>query len=404
MSEHELDAATALARLSQSIVPISGLEQCPTGATLRRVLGADVMATLDLPPFDNAAMDGYAVRSIDCTVPSTLRVSGRALAGHPFAGQVLPGEAVRIMTGAALPEGADAVVAQEDVQVHDDHVDIVSGPLAGTHVRPRGQHLQSGALVLARGRRLREYDLGLAAAAGSAQLTLVRRLRVGVVSTGDELHDAPHGRGPGGQFDGNRPMLLAALASAGYQAIDLGIVADHADALAGTLNAASERQLDAVVSSGGVAQGDADIVRRFPGLEFIPLAIRPGRGIAFGRLTSGGHNLWLFGLPGNSVAAYVMFRIVVAPLLAMLAGTTLETPLSLQLPLAVDARTRAGHVDWRRGRFVHRYGGLAVEPMAQQGSFMLRTLSEADVLIAIGPQAEVHAGEQVDVIPLTAFA
>jgi molybdopterin molybdotransferase len=225
-----------------------------------------------------------------------------------------------------------------------------------------------------------------------------------VVSTGDELHDAPQDRGPGGQYDGNRPMLLASLASAGYQAIDLGIVADHADALAETLNAAAQMQLDAVVSSGGVAQGDADIVRRFPGLEFIPLAIRPGRGIAFGRLTSGGHSLWLFGLPGNSVAAYVMFRIVVAPLLAMLAGTTLETPLSLQLPLAVDASTRAGHVDWRRGRFVHRYGGLAVEPMAQQGSFMLRTLSEADVLIAIGPQAEVHAGEQVDVIPLTAFA
>lgn len=404
MSGQELDAATALARLSQSIVPISGLEQCPTGTALHRVLGADVMALLDLPPFDNAAMDGFAVRSSDCAMPSTLRVAGRALAGHPFAGRVVQGEAVRIMTGAALPDGADAVVAQEDAQVHGDHVDIVSGTPAGNHVRPRGQHLQDGALVLARGRRLRDYDLGLAAAAGAAELTLVRRLRVGVVSTGDELHDAPHRPGPGGQYDGNRPMLLAALASAGYQAIDLGIVADHADALTSALNAAANEKLDAVVSSGGVAQGDADIVRRFPGLDFVPLAIRPGRGVAFGRLTSGGHGLWLFGLPGNSVAAYVVFRIVVAPLLALLAGTTLETPLSLQLPLAVDARTRPGHVDWRRGRFVRRYGGLSVEPMVQQGSFMLRTLSEADVLIAIGPQAEILAGEPVDVIPLTALA
>ena len=126
MSGPELDAATARARLSQSIVPISELEQCPTGAALRRVLGMDVMATLDLPPFDNAAMDGYAVRSIDCTGPSTLRVAGRALAGHPFEGQVLPAEAVRIMTGAAMPAGADAVVAQENVQVRGDQVDILS--------------------------------------------------------------------------------------------------------------------------------------------------------------------------------------------------------------------------------------------------------------------------------------
>jgi molybdopterin molybdotransferase len=404
MSEPELDAAAARARLSQSIVPISELEQCPTGSALRRVLGADVLATLDLPPFDNAAMDGYAVRSIDCTGPSSLRVAGRALAGHPSAVQVKSGEAVRIMTGAALPVGADAVVAQEDVQVRGDRVDILCGVPAATHVRPRGQHLHSGALVLARGRRLRDYDLGLAAAAGSAELTLMRKLRVGVLSTGDELHDAPSGRGPGGQYDGNRPMLLAALESAGYRAIDLGIVADHADALAEALSGAAQKQVDIVVSSGGVAQGDADIVRRFPGLEFVPLAIRPGRGVAFGRLTVGGRSLFLFGLPGNSVAAYVMYQIIVAPMLALLAGTELEPPLALQLPLAVDASTRPGRIDWRRGRFVHRYGGLAVEPMAQQASFMLRTLSEADVLIAIGPQAEAQAGDPVEVIPLAALA
>ena len=404
MSGAELDAATALARLSQSIDPISELEQCPTGAALRRVLGADVMATLDLPPFDNAAMDGYAVRSIDCTGASTLRVAGRALAGHPFTGQVHPGEAVRIMTGAALPAGADAVVAQENVQVRGDQVEILSGVPPATHVRPRGQHLQDGALVLARGRRLRDYDLGLAAAAGSAELTVVRRLRVGVLSTGDELHDAPHGRGPGGQYDGNRPMLLAALESAGYQAIDLGIVADQADALSEALDGAARKHLDAVVSSGGVAQGDADIVRRFPGLEFVPLAIRPGRGVAFGRLTAGGRSLWMFGLPGNSIAAYVMYQIVIAPVLSLLSGTALQAPLSLQLPLAIDVHTRAGRVDWRRGRFVHRYGGLAVEPMAQQASFMLRTLSEADVLISVGPQAEAQAGDPVDVIPLAALA
>jgi molybdopterin molybdotransferase len=284
-----------------------------------------------------------------------------------------------------------------------ERVVLADVPEVGLNIRPRGEQLSAGAIALPRGRRLRAYDLGLAAVAGAAELQVLRALRTGVLSTGDELFDPPQPVPAAGQYDGNRPMLLAALARSGYQVHDLGIVADRDDALAGAFEEAARLDLNVVVSSGGVAQGDADIVRRFPALEFVPLALRPGRGLVCGRIEVNNHALWLFGLPGNSVAAYVMYQLVVAPLLAHLAGAETESPLKLQLPLAANARTRPGRVDWQRGRFVRRYGALAVEPLPQQGSSMLRTLSDADALVAIGPAAETPSGELVDVIPLAAL-
>jgi molybdopterin molybdotransferase len=224
-----------------------------------------------------------------------------------------------------------------------------------------------------------------------------------VLSTGDELHDAPEPLGPAGQYDGNRPLLLASLARAGHQTHDLGIVADRAEALLQALADAASLHLDAIVSSGGVAQGDADIVRRLPALEFVPLAIRPGRGIACGQVSTGERGAWFFGLPGNSVAAHVMYQLVVAPLLSRLGGGLVEPALTLRLPLAIAAHTRSGQTDWRRGRLVERNGALAVEPLVQQGSSMLRTLTEAQVLVAIGPRPDVPAGALVDVIPLDAL-
>lgn len=403
MSEEEIDAGAAVAQLSASMLPLEEVEVCPLSAAGHRVLGADVVATLDVPAFDNAALDGYAVRARECATKDGLTVAGRALAGHPYPATLESGEAVRIMTGAAVPAGADAVVMQEHTRTTGDCVFIGEVPAAGLNIRPRGEHVRAGSTVLTRGRRLRGYDLGLAAVAGAADVTVVRMLRVGVLSTGDELHDPPHAVSAAGQYDGNRPMLLALLERAGFDVRDLGIVADRDETLAERLQAAAALRLDAVISTGGVAQGDADIVRRFPALRFVPLALRPGRGLACGRLDADGRGLWFFGLPGNSVAAYVMAQLVLMPLLGHLAGAMLEAPLTLQLPLAVDAQTRPGRVDWRRGRFIRRYGGIAVEPLPQQGSSMLRTLSEADALIGIGPAERMRAGEPVDVIPLAAL-
>jgi len=403
MSAAELDPAAAAQWLAQDIVPVTDVETLPLAAAAGRVLARDVASALDVPAFDNAAMDGYALRSVDGGAGARLRETGRALAGHPFAGAIGPGETVRIMTGAALPAGADAVAMLEDVGVDAAGVVLAYPVRAGQHVRPRGEHLQAGRIALPQGRRLRSYDIGLLAVAGCSAVEVRRRVRVGVLSTGDELHDAAAVRGPGCQYDGNRPMLLAALAAAGHVVHDLGIVADRADALLQALAGAAARSLDVVISSGGVANGDADFVRRLPGLHFIALSLRPGRGLAAGEIPSASGALSFYGLPGNSVAAYVMLQLVVLPLLAVRAGAPLELPRALPLPLAVDATTRPGRTDWRRARYVQRYGTLAVEPLPQQGSSMLRTLSDADALVAIGPQAATAAGETVDVIPLAAL-
>jgi molybdopterin molybdotransferase len=403
MSAAEISPADAVALLARDVVPLEQTERVALAAAAGRVLADDVASVVDAPAFDNAAMDGYALRAADTAPAMALRETGRALAGHPYAGTLGAGEAVRIMTGAALPDGADAVVMLEDVQVNAGRVSLARAVEPGVNVRTCGEHLQSGRVVLARGRRLRSHDAGLLALAGANTVSVVRRLRVGVLSTGDELRDPPAPLGAGGQYDGNRPFILASLAAAGHEAHDLGIVADSAVALAAALQRAGLLGLDAVVSSGGVAQGDADVVRALPGLRFVPLALRPGRGIASGLIAAEGRHLAFYGLPGNSVAAYVMLQFVVLPLLALQSGGPAEGPLTVPLPLAVEARTRPGRIDWRRARFIRRYGALAVEPLPQQGSSMLRTLSDADALAAIGPQPVVAAGESVDVVPLAAL-
>ena len=403
MSTDELNPAAALALLAARLTPLQQFERVSVGHALGRVLAADVVAALDLPAFDNAAMDGYALHSATHAPGRALRVVGRALAGHPYKGPLRAGEAVRIMTGAAMPSAADAVVMQEDAIGGGEQIVIESPIQPGLNVRPRGEQFSRGTIVLPRGRRLRSYDVGLAAAAGATDVTVVRRLKVGVLSTGDELHDAPHVPGAAGQYDGNRPMLRAALAANGYEAEDLGIVADAESALLGALQAAATLGLDVVLSTGGVAQGDADIVRRLAALEFIPLTARPGRGIAWGRISTDSHAFWLIGLPGNAVAAYVMYQLLVAPLLAHLAGASVEPPLQLDLPLARVAHTRAGNVDWRRGRFVELNGQRAIEVLAQQSSSMLRTLSDADALVGIGPESMIDEGQLVPVIPLAAL-
>lgn len=404
MASRELTVDQAVAHLRTALRPIDAAERCTIADAAGRVLAEDVHAALDVPAVANAAMDGYALRMADAVRGARLRVVGRALAGHPYTGSLAAGETVRIMTGAAVPDGADAILKQEDARASGDAIEVAGDVSSGMHIRLRGEQLRAGDVVLPRGRRLRSYDVGLAAAAGAAMLSVVKRLRIGVISTGDELADPSSAATPAAQYDGNRPMLLAALRRTGYDALDLGIVADREEALRDALAAASSARVDALIASGGVAQGDADFVRRVAG-EFIGLDIRPGRGLVHGRIGDDVDAPRFFGLPGNPVAAYVMFRLVVAPLLARLAGADEDTdsPLTLRLPLAAPAQTRGGRIDWRRVRLVRREHGLAVEPLPLQGSAMLLTLSQADALAAIGPNAAYAAGEPVDVIPLDAL-
>jgi molybdopterin molybdotransferase len=326
-------------------------------------------------------------------------VVGTAYAGRPFAGVLERGGAVRIMTGAPLPRGADAVVMQEDAVREDEWVSC-QGPLEpGAHVRPRGEHLRQGDLILRAGTRCSATEIGLATAVGATSLPAMRRLSVGVASTGDELVDPPARLREAGSFDGNRPMIAAACRSAGFAVTDFGICGDSSAAFADLLAQASHRRIDALVVIGGSALGDADVVRQAAHVQFVPMNIRPGRGITVGKLPSPGGVL--LGLPGNAVAAFVMFHFVALPVLDHLAGGEPRLPEPLPMPLAADVACDEGRVDYRRGR-VERYhaGGLAVRPLTQQGTGMLRTLVEADVLIAAGPAPHYRAGSLIGVVPL----
>jgi molybdopterin molybdotransferase len=392
----ERTADAAISELNALVTPLADNELVAVDAAQGRVLAQDIAARLDLPPFDNAAMDGYAVRSIDGS--QSFVTIGEARAGHDFAGTVGERQAVRIMTGAPLPSGADAVVMLEHTQLADGKLQLTMQPTPWLNVRRRGEHVHRDEVVLRRGRRLSNADVGLVASVGVAHIDVRRRLRVGVLSTGDELVDAPADLPPGAIYDGNRPLLLALARSAGHQALDLGIAADAATALMERIEQAAQLGADVLLTTGGASLGDADIVRQQASLRFIALDFRPGRGVVAGIVSTAAGSVLLLGLPGNAVAAYLMYRLVAAPVLAYAAGSK-HAPLRLRLPMAAAVRGKA-RTEWRRARFVVRDGRTAVETLADQGSAMLRTVADADALVAIGAGADLAAGDLVDVLPL----
>lgn len=401
MPAAERSVEQALAELLAELPPVAGAETVAVGDAAGRVLAADVIAQLDLPAFDNSAMDGYALRFANLEPGHALREIGRAYAGHAFDGRVEPGTCVRIMTGAPLPPGADTVVMREDVAVDGRTVRVERRPEPGANIRRRGEHVARDCAVLRAGRILRAADVGLATAAGCASLAVRRRLRVGVLSTGDELSDPPSPLTAAGSYDANRPLLRSSLLRLGFDVVDLGICRDSAQCFADSLAQGVDLALDALVVSGGAAQGDADVVGAAAEVRFLPLNIRPGRGLAYGRIARSGRELVLLGLPGNAVAAFVMFHLLARPLLLHLAGGTARLPWHLPLPLAADVQVRGGRIDYRRARFVRAADGrLSVEPLRDQGSAMLRTVSDADALVALGPRERYRAGDDVATVPL----
>jgi molybdopterin molybdotransferase len=401
---HELDAHAALAALRDQLAPVTERESMAVAGAAGRIVASDVIAGLDLPAFANAAMDGYAVRAADCQGPTRLRVIATALAGHMPDASLQAGTAVRIMTGAPLPPTADAVVIQEDASREGELVSFSTAVRAGQNVRPRGEHVRAGEVVLATGTALRAAEIGLAAAVGITQVDVFRRLCVGLASTGDELADPPAPLAAAGSYDANRPLLARACRTAGFSVVDLGICRDQAPEFARLIDRARAEALDALLVSGGSALGDADVVRQSEAVRFFPVNIRPGRGITFGDFGRQSAQLALIGLPGNAVAAFVMFHLIALPALRHLAGGVARVPEHLPLPLAVDLTCKPGRVDYRRGRFEYDAAGeLTVRPLEQQGSAMLRTIVEADVLIAAGPRPRYRAGEKILVVPLASL-
>lgn len=401
VTAHRLHLTGALEALCSELVQVSEAASIPIAHARGRFLARDVLAALDVPAFDCAAMDGFAVRAQDCAQPSRLRVLGSAAAGHGYAGVLAPATALRIMTGAPLPAGADAVVMREHAQSRGDTVQIDAFVEPGANVRYRGEHLRRGQVVVRAGTLLGAAALGVATAGGAGEVHVFRRLRVGLASTGDELVDAPVSPGPAQSYDGNRPLLAAVCRTAGMETLDLGICGDVASTFAALVARAAEQGLDALLVSGGTARGDADVVRKAASVQFLDLNVWPGRGIVYGGFTTEHGRMALFGLPGSAVATFVMLQLIVLPALIHCAGGVARVPVHLALPLASDMAVKAGRVEYQRARFVALDDGqVAVRPLDQQGAAQLRTLLAADALIAVGPQERYIAGDRVPVVAL----
>ncbi len=385
--------------LSQ-IMPIAGHEFVPVRSALGRVLAADLIAPHDVPAHDNSAMDGYAVHfdSLSSAGESRLTVVGTAFAGNAFSGLVGKGQAVRIMTGAVLPAGADTVVVQEITRVEDSIVVIPPGQRLGQNTRRAGEDLARGGVALPVGKKIGPAELGLIASLGIAEVAVKRRLRVAFFSTGDELASIGKPLAPGEIYDSNRYTLYGLLANLGADIIDLGVVPDRPEALEATLLEAAS-VADAIITTGGVSVGEADFIKdilaKLGEVHFWKLNIKPGRPMAFGKVGSA----WLFGLPGNPVAVMVSYTQFALDALRRLSGIdpVPEYPL-LMATAANPIKKQAGRREYLRGVVVPVAGGWQVRTTGNQGSGVLRSMSEANCFVVLPETcAGVQAGDTVQV-------
>lgn len=394
-----LSVAEAIAIVTADAAPLPG-EMVLLGQAHGRVLAVDVAARLTQPPFRSSAMDGYAVRRADLgALPATLKLIGESAAGHAFAGQLGPGEAVRIFTGAPVPVGADYVVIQENVEASGEDVRIRELN-AEPHIRARGVDFKEGDILLRAGKRLTARDMMLAAQMNHPSLPVCRRPLVAVLPSGDELVP-PGGKPAPSQIISSIPTALAAmLHTAGAEAVTLGIARDTPESLAQYIAAAEGA--DILVTIGGASVGDHDLVRK--ALEdagftmgFHTVAMRPGKPFMSG--TRGGQRVLAF--PGNPVSAVTCAIIFLMPLVAALLGED-RPPLSeTQVPLASTLPANGERQHYMRARIVDREGMRAAEPLPSQDSSLTAALAAADCLIVRPPNAPLaQAGEMVAVLPL----
>ncbi len=373
------------------VTPVAEVEEVPLTEALGRVVAADMAATEDLPPFDNSAVDGFAVRHADLAAASDTRliIAERVMAGHEAAHPLAPREAIRIFTGAPMPVGADTVFMQEDCRVDGNAVILPPGLERGANSRFAGEDLRKGAIMLPAGRKLTAADLALAAAEGMTGLPVRRRLRVAVFSTGDEVVEPGAARPVAAIYDANRHLLRGLLDKFGAVVTDLGILRDDPAALE-TAIASAAADHDLVITSGGVSTGEADHVRtaieRIGRLVFWRVAIKPGRPVAMGVVPGGppGHAAAFAGLPGNPAAVYVTFVRVVWPLLLRLAGAAPRQPIALPVRATFAYRKRKGRREYVRVTLRHAADG-AVEAVKfpRDGAGVITSLTETDGLVEL---------------------
>ncbi|HDV7622970.1 TPA: molybdopterin molybdotransferase MoeA [Escherichia coli] len=396
---------TALNEMLSRVTPLTAQETLPLVQCFGRILASDVVSPLDVPGFDNSAMDGYAVRLADIASGQPLPVAGKSFTGQPYHGEWPAGTCIRIMTGAPVPEGCEAVVMQEQTEQTDNGVRFTAEARSGQNIRRRGEDISAGAVVFPAGTRLTTAELPVIASLGIAEVPVIRKVRVALFSTGDELQLPGQPLGDGQIYDTNRLAVHLMLEQLGCEVINLGIIRDDPHALRAAFIEA-DSQADVVISSGGVSVGEADytktILEELGEIAFWKLAIKPGKPFAFGKLS----NSWFCGLPGNPVSATLTFYQLVQPLLAKLSGNTASgLPARQRVRTASPLKKSPGRLDFQRGVLQRNADGeLEVTTTGHQGSHIFSSFSLGNCFIVLErDRGNVEVGEWVEVEPFNAL-
>ena len=399
-----LSADAALEQIKAGVSRVRGIEKIAIREALNRILAENIRSRINVPSGTNSAMDGYAVNSADIPADGTagLNVLGTAWAGKPFEGKLTAGNCVRIMTGAIMPEGADTVIIQEDVQADSSGIRIDGSTRKGDNVRQAGEDIAAGDLILTAGRRLNPADIGLIASLGIAEVSVVRRLRVAFFSTGDELRSIGETLNDGAIYDSNRYTLYGMLERMGADIIDMGVIKDDLEALEEAF-AVAAANADVLITSGGVSVGEADYIKeilaKLGKVDFWKVAIKPGRPLAFGHVG----DAVFFGLPGNPVSVMVTFYEFVQPALRKMIGEDDTGVLTLKARCDSRLKKRPGRVEYQRGILQQdEDGNLVVVKTGAQGSGILTSMSQANCFIILPIDSEgVEPGMYVDIQPFS---
>ena len=391
----------ARAFIHQFLEPVSATVRVPIRSALGRVLADDVISPVDVPSHRNSAMDGWAMRGADLKAEgeTTLQEIGASFAGKPFMGKVKPGECVRIMTGGVVPEGADTVVMQERAKAHGKAIAFGGSNKTGQNVREAGEDLRAGSVALRRGRIVRPAELGLVASLGIGELVVYRKLRVAFFSTGDELKSIGTTLGEGEIYDSNRYTIHGMLERLGCEALDMGVVRDDPLALERAFHDAAANA-DVVITSGGVSVGEADFVKdmmaKLGEVVFWKIAMKPGRPLAYGKIGPA----HFFGLPGNPVSVMVTFYQFVRDALLTLMGANPVEPIpTFTATCSARLKKAPGRTEFQRGILTRAPdGALTVRPTGEQGSGILKSMSDANCFIILGDRTgNVEPGTTVEV-------
>ncbi|BAE52601.1 molybdopterin molybdotransferase MoeA [Paramagnetospirillum magneticum] len=396
VSADMMTVAEALARLEERLAPAVGVEDIRLHDGLGRILADDVVSAVNVPPHDNSAVDGWAFRRADLPADGILPVVGRVAAGHPLDGPLPAGGAVRIFTGAPMPDGADTVAMQEDCKDLDGRVALPVRLAEGDNARQAGEDISKGSVVLRAGTRLRPQELGVAAATGRSSLKVYRPLRAAVFSTGDEIRDPGADLPPGCIYDTNRFTATGLLRALGAEVTDLGILPDRFETIRDALaEAAVSHQL--ILTSGGVSVGDEDHVKPAVlaqgSLDFWRLAIKPGRPVALGEVAG----TPFVGLPGNPVAVMVTFMLIARPMVLRLMGAAQTALPRYPVEAGFAFKHKPGRREYLRARLAHMDGRLVAAKFPSDGSGVLTSMTWSDGLVDIPEdRGDIAPGEMVD--------